>query len=99
MPAVRRSQGSRPSLLTAAPPRLIQAEPRTAVGGPAMPQSVACLHVHIVFSTRGREPFLSADLAPRVYEYFGGIARSRRSVLVAAGGMPDHVHLLVSLGK
>jgi REP element-mobilizing transposase RayT len=29
----------------------------------------------------------------------GGTFRSRGTSLIAAGGMPDHVHLLVSLGK
>src|SRR5262245_44322871 len=29
----------------------------------------------------------------------GGIARNEKCVLLAAGGVPDHVHLLVSLSK
>ena len=61
-----------------------------------MPQSVTSPHIHIVFSTRGREPWILPDLAPRPYEYFGGILRDRGCCLVAAGGMPDHVHLLVT---
>lgn len=39
------------------------------------------------------------SLAPRLYGHRGGIARNSGGVLVAAGGMPDHVHLLCSLGK
>jgi len=64
-----------------------------------MPQSFASLHVHIIFSTKSRAPLISGDLAPRLYEYIGGIVRARGSVLVAAGGMADHVHLLCSLGR
>jgi len=64
-----------------------------------MPQSFACLHVHIVFSTKSRVPLIAGDVAPRLYDYIGGIDRARASVLVAAGGMPDHVHLLCSLGR
>jgi REP element-mobilizing transposase RayT len=64
-----------------------------------MPQSFASLHVHVVFSTKRREPLITPDLAPRLYDYFGGILRAHGWVLVAAGGMPDHVHLLVSLGR
>jgi REP element-mobilizing transposase RayT len=64
-----------------------------------MPQSVASLHVHLVFSTREREPWISAELAPRLYEYIGAIVRAHNSRLIAAGGMPDHVHLLVSFGR
>jgi putative transposase len=64
-----------------------------------MPQSFASLHVHIVFSTKSREPLISGDMATRLYDYIGGIVRVRGSVLAAAGGMPDHVHLLCSLGR
>jgi putative transposase len=64
-----------------------------------MPQSFTSLHFHLIFSTQGRAPFIEALLRPRLYEYVGGILRAHDSVLLAAGGMPDHVHLLVSLSK
>jgi REP element-mobilizing transposase RayT len=64
-----------------------------------MPQSLAALYVHLVFSTKNREPFIGPDLAPRLYAYIGGILRETGSVLLEAGGMPDHIHLLVSLGR
>jgi REP element-mobilizing transposase RayT len=64
-----------------------------------MPQSLACLDVHLVFSTKHREPLLVSDLAPRLYGYIGGILRADGSCLIEAGGMPDLVHLLVSLGR
>ncbi len=64
-----------------------------------MPQSLVSLQVHLIFSTKSRDPFITADLAPRLYGYIGGVARETGSVLLAAGGMPDHVHLLVSLGR
>jgi len=64
-----------------------------------MPQSFASLHVHMVFSSKSRAPLISNDLVPRLYDYIGGIVRARGSALVAAGGMADHVHLLVSLAK
>jgi len=62
-----------------------------------MPQSFVCLNYHLIFSTRLREPILSDTLRPRLFEYVGGILRAERSTLVAAGGMPDHTHWLVSL--
>jgi len=64
-----------------------------------MPQSFASLHCHIVFSTKGRRPQISSELQPRLFEYIGGIVRNHSGCLVAAGGVPDHVHLLVSLGR
>src|SRR5690349_1030271 len=64
-----------------------------------MPQSLASLHVHIIFSTKNREPLITPDLAPRLYEYAAGIARAAGCRLILAGGMPDHVHMLVSFGR
>ena len=64
-----------------------------------MPQSFASLHCHIVFSTKHRQPKITPDLQPRLFEYIGGILRNHSACLVAAGGMPDHIHLLVSLGR
>ncbi|HZU38636.1 MAG TPA: IS200/IS605 family transposase [Gemmataceae bacterium] len=64
-----------------------------------MPQSFGSLYVHLVFSTKGRQPWIDADLESRLYEYMGGILRAEKSALLAAGGMPDHLHLLVSLSR
>jgi REP element-mobilizing transposase RayT len=64
-----------------------------------MPQSFACLHCHLIFSTKNRIPAITAELQPRLYEYIGGILLAEKNVLIAAGGMPDHVHLLVSLSR
>ena len=64
-----------------------------------MPQSFVSLPVHLVFSTKNRAALIRDDLQSRLYEYIGGILREQKSKLVAAGGMPDHVHLLVLLSK
>jgi putative transposase len=64
-----------------------------------MPQSFTCLRYHVIFSTKGRVPLIHRELQPRLWEYMGGILRSNRSVLLAAGGVPDHVHLLIGLNQ
>jgi REP element-mobilizing transposase RayT len=64
-----------------------------------MPQSFASLHCHIIFSTKQRQPWIDAEWQPRLFEYVGGILRGHKCSLVAAGGVPDHVHLLISLGR
>jgi REP element-mobilizing transposase RayT len=64
-----------------------------------VPQSLVSLNVHLVFSTKNREPFIDRELAPRLYGYVGGIVRNTGSVLLSIGGVADHVHLLVSLGR
>lgn len=52
---------------------------------------------HCVFSTKERRPLITPDLQARLYPYMGGIARENKLRLIVAGGMADHVHLLVSL--
>ena len=51
---------------------------------------------HVVFSTKARTPWLSAEWAASLYSYIGGIIRSERGVLLTAGGVEDHAHLLLS---
>jgi REP element-mobilizing transposase RayT len=63
-----------------------------------MSQSFAALYVHFVWSTRGREELIRADWQQRLYAYFGGILKEG-SKLLEAGGVADHVHLLVSLSR
>jgi REP element-mobilizing transposase RayT len=64
-----------------------------------VPQSLVSLYVHVIFSTKHREPTIDADLAPRLYGFVGGIIRQTGSALITIGGVEDHVHLLVSLGR
>ena len=62
-----------------------------------MPSSYTCLHYHLIFSTKRRVPRISPAIRDRLYQYIGGIIRDQNGRLIAAGGTPDHVHLLVSL--
>ena len=64
-----------------------------------MPQSFVSLPVHLVFSTKNRAALIRDDMQSRLHEYIGGILREQKCKLVAAGGMPDHLHLLVLLSK
>jgi putative transposase len=50
---------------------------------------------HIVFSTKHRRPLIEESWEQRLYSYLGGILRNERGDLLAAGGMPDHIHLLL----
>lgn len=64
-----------------------------------MPQSLAAVYLHVVFSTKHRETYITPALAPRLHAYLGGIARGNKHRLLTSGGMPDHVHLLLSIGR
>ena len=38
-----------------------------------------------------------AELLPKLWRYFAGIGRNHRIPILAAGGIPNHVHLLIVL--
>jgi len=61
-----------------------------------MHSSTSC-HLHIVFATKERRPFLVPTLQPRLWSYLGGIARENKMRALAVGGVEDHVHMLISL--
>ena len=60
-----------------------------------MPQSNVYLHYHYILGTRDDAPLIVPEMKDRLYSYLGGIIRSMGGILIAANGMPDHVHLLV----
>jgi len=62
-----------------------------------MAHSFVCSYFHCVWSTKGREPFITDALAERLWPYMGGIARENKFHALAIGGAADHVHLLMSL--
>lgn len=64
-----------------------------------MPQSLAKIYVHIVFSTRRRENWLSENIQPELYAYMAGILKNWDSPAIQIGGMPDHIHILCMLSR
>jgi REP element-mobilizing transposase RayT len=60
-----------------------------------MPQSLANVLVHIVFSTKGREAMLRIpDLRAEMHNYLGGISKNLGCPTIIVGGTDDHIHLL-----
>jgi putative transposase len=55
--------------------------------------------LHCVFSTKERRSLITPELQTRLFPYLGGIAREHKIKLICAGGVEDHVHLLISLPK
>jgi REP-associated tyrosine transposase len=58
-----------------------------------MPGTYSQLLLHVVFSTKGRAPWITAEVAERLFPYIGGIVRAEKGVLYDIGGVEDHVHL------
>ncbi len=60
-----------------------------------MPGTYTQILLHVVFSTKHREPWITTDLAERLYPYLGGIIRAEKGALYDIGGVADHVHLFL----
>ena len=59
-----------------------------------MGQTLSEIFVHIIFSTKERRPFISANVKGDLHRYIGGIVRSLGGNPIAIGGVSDHVHIL-----
>ena len=52
-----------------------------------MPGTYSQLLLHVVFSTKGRAPWITQEVAERLYPYIGGIVRAEN------GGVEDPIHM------
>lgn len=64
-----------------------------------MAATLTSILIHVTFSTKQRQPLIASDMRPELFQYMGGVCRDMKCVLMHAGGVADHVHLLVSLDK
>ncbi len=65
-----------------------------------MPQSLAKVLVHIVFSTKNRSPFLSdKNVREEMHAYLGGTCNNLDCPVLTVGGVADHVHILCVLSR
>ena len=55
------------------------------------------LFYHIVWSTKNREPLLTPDLEPTVYELVRRKASGLEATVFAINGTTDHVHMVVAI--
>jgi len=64
-----------------------------------MPQSLSKVIVHIIFSTKNREPWLDSHVRSRMHAYLATICRDLGAELVRVGGVTDHVHIVAALPR
>lgn len=64
-----------------------------------MSQSLAKVYLHIVFSTKHREPILANDWREELFRVLGGTANNLGCQSLLVGGVVDHVHMLIALGR
>lgn len=65
-----------------------------------MPQSLAQIYVHLVFSTKDRRPLLAdQNIRDEMHKFIGGASNQLDCPVLRVGGVADHVHILCRLAK
>jgi len=65
-----------------------------------MPQSLARVVLHVVFSTKNRVPFLrETEVRSRLHAYMAGVLQNIRCEPILINGVEDHVHILCNLSR
>ena len=64
-----------------------------------MSQSLSCMHTHLVFSTKHREPRLSDAIREPLHAYMGKGLCNLGCLPQIINSVEDHIHLLFELGR
>src|ERR1051326_7077497 len=55
--------------------------------------------VHFVWATHERLPLITAEIERDVYRYIEKVCQDDKCDVLAVGGIPDHIHLLVAMSN
>ncbi|GDY12841.1 transposase [Planctomycetota bacterium] len=64
-----------------------------------MPQSLARIQIHLVFSTKHREPRITDDLRATLHAYMATVLQNMDCPAVLINSVEDHVHILFELAR
>jgi REP element-mobilizing transposase RayT len=64
-----------------------------------MPQSLARLHIHLIFSTKNREPVLRDAVRDSLRRYMAVVLQNLDCPPVLINSVVDHVHILFELSR
>lgn len=53
--------------------------------------------IHVVFSTKDRRKLLSGEMRSQMWAYATGICKKLDILVLAVGGMEDHIHFLMQI--
>jgi len=64
-----------------------------------MSHSFAKVHLHIIFSTKNRKPYITEKIQSRLYQYIKTICLNLSCPIHKIGGIEDHVHILLEQSR
>lgn len=62
-----------------------------------MPNTFSQIYIHVVFAVKNRESLINTKLKDELYKYICGIVTGNHEKVYLINGMPDHVHVLLSI--
>lgn len=64
-----------------------------------MPQSLANIYIHLIFSTKERVPLLTDAIRPELHSYMATVLANLNSPALLINSVKDHVHILFNMGR
>ena len=64
-----------------------------------MGQSLVKNYIHLIFSTKHREPLIQPPVEEELHRYLGGTCNKLDCKAIKVGGYIDHIHILCMLSK
>jgi len=64
-----------------------------------MPQSLSNISIHIVFSTKHRQNWLTKEIRHELYPYIAQILKNKNCCSCKIGGTENHIHILCPLPR
>jgi putative transposase len=64
-----------------------------------MPQSLANILIHAIWSTKERRSLISDEMRPGLHGYLAGILKNLESPALIINSVADHIHVLCQLSK
>jgi putative transposase len=64
-----------------------------------MPQSLSSILIHLVFSTKNRESYITTEIEPELHAYIATVFRECHSPALIINGTANHLHTLFTLSR
>jgi len=55
------------------------------------------IHIHLIFSTKGRQKLIPQEVQPKLWSYMAGICHNKGIEPIAINGTDNHAHVLFHL--
>jgi putative transposase len=62
-----------------------------------MAHTAGNLVLHLIFSTKARQPLITPEIRSDLFAYLGGIIREMNGTALIVNGTGDHVHMLIRI--